>query len=209
MPEGAQSREAVKRRYDLVLARERRHARAAALAIFEMENFSVWEVLLVPLLVMSYMRQRGKRDWFVRNYLYTKLMALEGALDLAQGDRTREEVDARVKAQTDKVFASDEAHVYGKPIQQAQLEEVRYLVDHDLRLLDARGEDYEALVRSAYPMRSDYRAHLEGLAEREQSVTDSALAVLGERGDPSLVKRMHEVFCTIRDQETDRIYGAR
>lgn len=207
MRSGPAAREAVKARYDLVLARERRHARAAALAIFPLEPFSAWEVMLLPLLVISAMRQKGRRDWFVKNYLFTKRIALEGALDLANHDRSTEEVERRAKEETDRVFTSEEAQVYGPAIQAAQLVEIRCLRDHDLRLLDARGDDYDALVRHAYRDRQEYETFFEALEEREREVTAQALEVLGSKGDRALVTRIHEVSHTIRQKEADRIFG--
>jgi hypothetical protein len=200
-------RKAIKARYDAVLARERRQARAVAFSAFESRPFSVWEVLFIPVLVINYLNKARLRDHFVDNFLFTKQLALRGALDLAYGDVNREQVRARIVDETDRLLRETPRDLYAEPIRDAQLAEIELLLDHDLRLLAVEGRKADDLIRAAYPLRSEYEAHLELLLERERAVSRAAMETLGSRADPSLAPRMHAACERIRAKETGRIYG--
>jgi hypothetical protein len=75
-----------------------------AFSAFESRPFSVWEVLFIPVLVINYLNKARLRDHFVDNFLFTKQLALRGALDLAYGDVNREQVRARIVDETDRLL---------------------------------------------------------------------------------------------------------
>ena len=197
-----------KRRYDAILARERRQARAVALTVFELEPISVWEVIILPLLVINHVRQKQIRDLFVDNFVFTKRLAAQGALDLMRGDRTPDEVDQKVEDETEALIRATPSHLYGHEIREAQIHEIEAVRAHDQRLLEVEGEDYEDLVRHAYRDRREYEAYLDELLAHERKVSDAAIRTLQATADPSLANRMHAACREIRQREAGRIYDA-
>lgn len=203
----AHDRAKIKKRYDAVLAREQRQARAIALTVFDLEPISVWEVIILPLLVINYMRQKQTRDLFVDNFVLTKKLALQGALDLARGDRTPEEVDQKIHEETEALVRATPNHLYGHEIRLAQVDEIELVRDHDVRLLEVEGDDYDSLVRRAYASKADYEAYLDQLLQLERGVSDAALRTLQGTADPGLATRMHAACNEIRQREADRIFS--
>ena len=197
----------LKDRYDAILAREGRHASAVSFPVFPEPQVSVWEVVVLPLLVINYMRRKGLREQFRESYLYTKRIALARALDLAREHATPEEAWAKVEETTKQVQAETPDPLYPEPYRQAQLKEIRLLMDHYGRLLQAEGDDYDDLVRSAYPDRTEYESFSEELMEMECAVTQIALDNLEHAADSTLPERLHDACDEVRAREAERIYG--
>jgi hypothetical protein len=194
-------------RFRLILARERGRASAIARAVFETKPFSVWEVL-VPFVLIYNLTQRSRlREHFAANWLFTKKLALEGALDVARGSRSLEEVRARIDAETARVLASTPPDLYSEEIRERQREEIDMLIDHYVRLLGAEGEDHAALVRAAYGSRVEYESLLDRIAAAEREVSAASVRTLRAKGDPDVARRMEAAAARLRAAEAAEIFG--
>ena len=179
-----------------------------ALDVFPAKQISVWEVIVLPLLVMNHVARRNTRDAFVANYLFTKNLALKGALDLATQDRTRDEVLNRIREETDRILEATPKELYGPAIRDAQLAEIELEMDHAVRLLGVEGDSSDALIRAAHADRTAYDAFLASLDKAERAVSEAAVRTLGSQGDPGVARRVHEATDGMRTREADRVFGA-
>ncbi|MCF8111831.1 MAG: NF038143 family protein [Desulfobacteraceae bacterium] len=176
---------------------ERSNARSIAVAMVPPHQFSVWDFLIPIVFILNYMRTKERRELFIRNYLYTKIMALEGARDVELGEIDRQGAIERIRGKTDEALAAESRDIYSEDIREKQMEEIELLMDHYIKLLKAKGSDYAELVRQAYPEREDYRRFLDSLKKAEEAVVEAATRTMGDKVDP-------DAMATLR-QETDRI----
>ena len=166
----------------------------------------MWEVIVIPLMVINHVRQRQMRDLCVENFLVPKRLALGAALDTARGDRSRDAARAWIHAETQKTRESADEALYADAVREAQHLEMDWLLDHDLRLLDAEGETYHDLVKAAFD-RAGYEQAMAELLVLEKAVSEAALKSLPIAADPEVAARLHAALAEIRTNETERIFG--
>ncbi len=182
---------------DIIRKWEQSNARSIAVVMVPPPRISVWDVMIPIVFILNHMRTRERRDLFVRNYLYTKMMALDGARDVKIGETDRRGALDRIREKTDETLAAESRDIYSEDIRDKQMEEIELLMDHYLRLMEAEGSDYSELVRQAYLDRQDYRLFLDQLKKAEVAVVEAASRTMGDKVD-------EEALATLR-QETDRI----
>ncbi|MEJ2168638.1 MAG: NF038143 family protein [Desulfobacterales bacterium] len=197
----------LKRKFDIILARERRVANSVALQAIKPKPFSVWEVLIPVIFILSFMRSKEQRETFAQNLMFTKKMALEAAFEMLKRGQSKEAAMSRIAAETQDLLTSIPNAVYSDAIRQKQLEEIDLLIDHYCRLMRAEGTDYATLVADAYKTREDYAAFQAQLVLAERAVTHAARETLGSRTDHHTAARIEAATEKFRQQEAETIYS--
>jgi len=192
----------------MILAREGRMAKSVAMQTIQSKPFSVWEVLIPIVFILGYMRSKEKREIFAQNLMFTKKMALEAAFDMLHKDHPKETVMRRIASETENLLSSIPNGVYSEAIRQQQTREIDLLIDHYCRLMRADGDDYGALVVSAYHSKQDYRDFQDKLASAERNVTQAARETLGRQTDDAMAARIETVTEKVRRQEIEMIYNS-
>lgn len=182
---------------DIIRKWEQSNARSIAVVMVPPPRISVWDVMIPIVFILNHMRTRQRRDLFVRNYLYTKMMALDGARDVKIGETDRRGALDLIREKTDATLAAESRDIYSEDIRDKQMEEIELLMDHYLCLMEAEGNDYAELVRQTYPDRQDYQRFLDQLKKAEVAVVEAASRTMGDKVD-------EEALATLR-RETDRI----
>lgn len=198
----------VKRKFDLILSREQAMAKSIALQVIKPKPFSVWEVLIPVIFILSFMRARENREMFAQNLLFTKKMALEAAFDMVKKDQSREVVMNRINSKTENLLSSVPDGVYSEAIRQKQLKEIDLLIDHYVRLMKVAGKDYPALVKEAYPTKAAYVALQEKLKAAEKQVTEVARQTLGTQTDLDMIARIEAATDRLRGEEVETIFSS-
>ena len=126
---------------ELILTQEKKFAAQLGRLVFSKPKLHTW-MILIPFLfvffIQDLMKYKQGRKAFSGNYLLSHEKALKEAEDaLAQGRKPDGEAIAR------------QADLQGKS-QKKYAEYLTVLVDHYTWLLQAQGDSYESLVRSAY-----------------------------------------------------------
>jgi hypothetical protein len=200
------SRKALQERYKAILAKERAWAASVARTVIKPRPISVWEVLIPVLLIFSFAKTKSEKEIIIQNLLFTKELALKAALDKTKNGRNREEVMSPIEDKTRKLIDTVEDGIYSEEIRQRQLKEIRLLIDHYCRLLQAEGKDYASLVIDAYLTPQPFMNFLAQLKEAEKEVHLAAMQTLGSRADPELVARMEEITDRVRTAATQKIF---
>jgi len=196
----------LKKKFDIIFAREKRMANSVALQAIQPKPFSVWEVLIPVIFILGFMRSREQREVFAQNLMFTKKMALDAAFAMLKNGQAKEAAMQRIAAETQSLLSSISTGVYSDAIRQKQLAEIDLLIDHYCRLLQADGGDYAALTADAYRTRQDYAAFLDRLALAEHAVADAARETLGNRTDTQMAVRIAAGTDKYRQQEIEAIY---
>ena len=198
----------LKKKFDLILSRERWMVKSVALQTIKPKPFSVWEVLIPIVFILGYMRSKEQREIFAQNLMFTKKLALEAAFEMLKRDRSKEMVMHRVASETASLLPSIPNGVYSDAIRQQQIGEVDLLIDHYCKLMRADGDDYAALAVNAYRTKMDYSDFQDKLASAERMVTQAARETLGHQTDNEMALRIETAIEKIRRQEIDTIYSA-
>jgi hypothetical protein len=195
------------RKYKSILSWERSLAKATALAVLKADSISVWEVTIPFIFILNYMKLTKTREIATQNFLFTKKLALDGALDMTRKGQTRKEVMFRIVDKTGIILAADEKGIYSEVIRQRQLQEIDLLIDHYCKLLGTEGEDYTSLVMTGYQSRQEYTAFLEELKRAEKEVSLAASETLGTQADLEKVSTIEETRERVRMAEVEKVFG--
>jgi hypothetical protein len=194
-------------KYENILAKERSLAKTVANAVIGQNPVAVWDVMIPIVFLFSFLKYKRTREAFALNFLFTKKLALEAAIDMIKEGETKEAAMIRVKEKTGQVLASDQKGIYSSKIRQRQMREIDLLIDHYHRLLDAEGKDYPSMVKNAYESRENYAAFLKQLEQAEKEVNRAATQTLRTSSAPEIVSKMEETAGRVRGAEIERIFG--
>ena len=193
-------------RYELVLSRELGLAQAVANKVVDKPLISVW-MILIPIVFVQYLissrELREVAKAFAREFVLTKRLALEAALEIERNGFSKEEAVAGRLADE----WSDEIEPSKKEIREHQHNEVELLVDHYVLLLHAEGNDYPSLVKYAYGDRAAYAAFLERLHDAERAVNRAAVDAFGStEGFKENIAKADSAATGLRRKELDTLF---
>ena len=198
----------LKKKFKTILAHEQTQANAVALKATQSKPLSVWEVLIPVVFILAYMKSKERRQLFAQNLLFTKKAALEAARDMMIQSQTKGAALMRIDLQTKQLLDAVPAGMYSDAIRREQLREIEFLIDHYLKLLRADGQDYCALVLSAYPQRKDYLDFQQALSALEELVSQAARRTLGEQTDTAMLGRIESATEELRSAEIQKIFDS-
>jgi hypothetical protein len=152
--------EANKKR-DFIMNHEELFAEKLALKVLERPTLSVW-MILVPIIFVYYFYQYQKfvngKKMFAEHYLISRRRALDEAMSVIDGKKTPD-----IKRLAGMSDVPD-------TVREKQEKVLGILVEHFISLLRSEGEDYRALVQSAYQNRTNYLLFLNNLNHAEKDV---------------------------------------
>jgi len=195
-------------KYSIIHSRERRLAKAVARSIVKMPEITIWAFMIPFIFFFIFIRYKRASETFVLNFLFTKKLALDAALDIIKKGQSRQDVLARIEDRTSDILAADKGGVYSEKIRRQQMNEINLLLDHYLKLLEAEGNSYESLIKNAYQTQDNYEAFLRELTLAEKAVNRTAIQTVGRTEDATeLVSEMEKAAERIRTQQAEKIFS--
>ena len=197
----------LKKKFDRIYSYERLIGNSVALRVIRSKPIGVWEFLIPIVFILHFMRNKQSRELFIQNYMFTKRLALDGAFKMLHKGLSREEVISGIADKTRALLTAPETQgIYSEAIRQQQMKEIDLLFDHYHTLLSAEGQDYDALMRSAYGSRKNYSIFLEQLKSAEKKVSNAARQTLGSKTDIDTLLAIENVTEEIRQSQIERIF---
>lgn len=194
-------------KYEIILSEERQLAKAVARRVVKMPDVTVWAFMIPLIFLFNFLRYKRAIEAFVLNFLFTKKLALDAALDIMKKGQSRQDVIAHIDDKTADVLASDERGVYSEKIRRKQMNEINLLLDHYLKLLEAEGKNYESLVKTTYQTRDTYEAFLHELTRAEWAVNRAAIETVGKTETAyELISGMEKAAKEIRAEQAEKIF---
>jgi len=193
-------------RYELVLSRELGLAHAVANKVVDKPLISAW-MILIPIVFVQYLLSsrelRAVAQAFAREFVLTKRLALEVALEMERNGLAKEDaVTSRLSAEW-----GDETEPAKKEIREQQRREIELLVDHYLWLLRADGDSYPSLVKLAYGGRTAYAGFLERLHAAEGEVNRASVDAFGTaEGYKETIAKADNAATGLRRKELDTLF---
>jgi len=195
-------------KYSIIHSRERRLAKAVARSIVKMPEITIWAFMIPFIFFFIFIRYKRASETFVLNFLFTKKLALDAALDIIKKGQSRQDVLARIEDRTSDILAADKGGVYSEKIRRQQMNEINLLLDHYLKLFEAEGNSYESLIKNAYQTQDNYEAFLRELTLAEKAVNRVAIQTVGRTEDATeLVSEMEKAAERIRTQQAEKIFS--
>jgi len=153
------------------------------------------------------MRNKQSRELFIQNYMFTKRLALDGAFKMLKKGLSREDALSGIEEKTRALLTAPETQgIYSENIRQQQMNEIDLLFDHYCTLLSGEGQDYDALMRSAYGSLKNYTIFHEQLKSAEKKVSDAARQTLGAKADVEALLRIEKATEEIRQSRIEKIF---
>ena len=194
-------------KYNIIHSQERRLAKAVAKRVVKMPEVTVWAFMIPLIFLFNFLRYRRAVEIFTLNFLFTKKLALDAALDIIKEGQSRQDVLARIDDKTRDIMATDMKGIYSEKIRRKQMNEINLLLDHYLKLLEAGGNSYESVVKNAYQTRDNYEAFLRELTLTEKAVNRAAIQTVGKTETASeLISGMEKATEGIRTKEAEKIF---
>jgi hypothetical protein len=196
------------KKFKIISENEESLARKLAASLIRPKPLTVWEIMIPVIFVLNYVKLKHSREIFIQNQMFTKKMALDGALDMKKKGISKDAVLAQIDTKTKELVASVPGGIYSDDIRQQQLREIELLIEHYLRLINAPGADYASLVTHAYKTAADYASFLTGLQTAEKAVMSAAHRTLGSQADTETADRIESLTESMRAAELDKLYPA-
>ncbi len=187
---------------ELILAQERKFAAQLGRLVFSKPKLHTW-MILIPFLfvffIQDLMKYKKGRRAFSDNYLLSHEKALNEAEDaLVQGRKPDAEAIAR------------QADLEDKP-RKKYAEFLTVLVEHYTCLLQAKGNSYESLLRSAYGNnRTNFLLFINLLNQAEKKLNQALTPQLSkeEEGIDLTIQKMEVGSNQLRRTEAEQIFMA-
>jgi hypothetical protein len=197
----------LKKKFDRIYNYERLIGSSVATRVIQSKPIGVWEFLIPIVFILHFMRNKQSRELFIQNYMFTKRLALDGAFKMLHKGLSREDVISGIADTTRALLTAPETQgIYSETIRQQQMIEIDVLFDHYRMLLRAEGQDYDALMRSAYGSRKNYSIFYEQLKSAEKKVADAARQTLGTKADVDRLLKIEKATEEIRQSRVEKIF---
>jgi len=195
-------------KYNIIRSEERRLAKAVAKKIVKIPDITVWAFMIPFIFVVTFLKYKRTTETFALNFLFTKRLALDAALDIIKEGLQRQDVVVRINDKTRDILASDTQGVYSEKIRMKQMNEINLLLDHYLKLFEAEGKNYKSLVKNAYQTQDNYRTFLQQLTAAEKAVNQAALQTVGKSETAhEIISEMENATESIRTEEAKIIFS--
>jgi len=194
-------------KYGFILSYEESFARAVAMRMIMGRPLSAWHYLM-PFIFFIFLRYKRANETFVLNFLFTKKLALDAALDIMKKGQSRQDMISRIDDKTSDILASGKGEGYSEKIRRKQMNEIDLLLDHYLKLLEAEGKNYESLVKNTYQARDTYENFLHELTRAELAVNRAAIEAVGRTETTyELISGMEKTTERVRTAQAEKIFS--
>ena len=180
-----------------------------ARSLVKAENADLgWKTILAPSVMFGYVRFGKSLNQTRENLLFTKKMAFHAAKEVYRGSDRAHELGLIVM-KTRKILDRGKRGLYTEKIRRRQMNEIEWLIDHYLRLLNSNGETCEERIKDAYSTKRKFLAFLNRLHKLEQDVIQGIIEAVRKGTGKDRLKMYEKVRIVsekVRAVEADRIF---
>jgi hypothetical protein len=192
------------RNYDLIWSAEDSFSRAVALGIWVQRPLSAWHFLLPGMFVWDIINRRRAIHQYSALFLFPRELALDAALQTI-GGKDRETLLSKIEMEIQEWLSVQK--VYTPRVLCGHMEQIRILLDHFSRLLQAEGESYSRLIRNIYGTRENFEGYLARLSAAEGEVDRALAEIQGATAESwDRLRAEQEQVAQLRKKEVDRIF---
>lgn len=185
----------------LILDREREMASVLAIKVLDKPKPPLW-MIFIPVFFVFFAQKMGQyksglRD-FADNYLQARRRAMDKALEILDGTSSLQTMDMDELAHNVPDRAKEQYRLW-----------MAALIEHYTELLQARGDSYRSLVRTAYQTKTNFLLAGSCLTRAENAYNLALLPGLDGDSDDLLgvIRKMESSVSELRRQEAEVIFS--
>jgi hypothetical protein len=164
-------------KYEMILDAEEAFARQVALGVIVTTPQSVWSYLIPFMFIFDFLRRGTTIRRFTQHFMFPRKLTIHAAQDILTG----EERAKRLSAIGPEIEGwLNPLSLYSTAIYEKQMEVIDLLAEHYLKLLEADGDTYIALIKNSYGNRQKYEAYLSQMATAEEELDRAIIEKLGQ-----------------------------
>ena len=183
------------------------HRIAAALIGLQRSKYN-WRTIVFPLFCYDFIRYRRRLQVLRQNLFLTRKFALEAGRNIHQGKERAWEI-RQIEIKTRDILDKEKKGFYTEKIRQQQLQEIQWLVDHYLEMLDSNQPSYQDALKAKYTSKGSYLAFLNSLQKVEEEVIQAAITTMrkGTKKERRLwFDKVRAATKKVRMEEAERLY---
>ncbi|CAB1084384.1 hypothetical protein D1AOALGA4SA_11909 [Olavius algarvensis Delta 1 endosymbiont] len=188
---------------------EARQSKRIAAALIEMRKSKFnWRIVVFPLFAYDIIRYRLRLQQLRRNLFFTRELALDASINIHRGAERAWEI-RRIEIKTKDILDKEKKGFYTDKIRNKQLQEIAFLVDHYLEVLESNQTGYKDALKSLYTAKGSYLAFLNRLQKVEEQVIQAAVTTMrkGTKKERRLwFDKVRAATKKIRLAEAEKIY---
>ena len=190
--------------YQVALSAEESFSRSVALGLWMRRPLTAWHFLLPGMFLWDIVKRRRAIQQYSTLFLFPRKLALDAARQMIEGE-DRDGLLSRAENKIQEWLSAQK--VYSPRILRGHMEQIRILLDHYSRLLQAEGESYSRLIRNTHGTRENYEGYLARLSAAEGEV-DHGLAEIQEGTAESWDRLRAEQaqVAKLRKKEVQRVF---
>ena len=180
-----------------------------ARGLLKTENADLnWKTMLAPSQMAGYIRFGRSLHQIRENLLFTKKLAFHAAKEVYRGNDRAHELGLIV-IKTRKISDQRKKGLYTEKVRRRQMDEIEWLIEHYLRLLNSNGVTCEERIKDAYSTKRKFLAFLNRLHKLEQDVIQGIIEAVRKGTGKDRLKMYEKVRIVsekVRAVEADRIF---
>lgn len=164
-------------KHEMILDAEEAFARQVALGVIVTAPQSVWHYIIPFMFIFDFLRRGTTIQRFTQHFMFPRKLAIHAAQDILNGEERTERLFA-IGPEIERWL--NPLNLYTRAIHEKQIEVIGLLAEHYLRLLEADGDTYIALIKNGYGNRQKYEAYLIQLATAEEGLDRAIIENMGQ-----------------------------
>ena len=180
-----------------------------ARGLLKTENADLnWKTMLAPSQMAGYIRFGRSLHQIRENLLFTKKLAFHAAKEVYRGNDRAHELGLIV-IKTRKILDQRKKGLYTEKVRRRQMDEIEWLIDHYLRLLNSNGVTCEERIKDAYSTKRKFLSFLNRLHKLEQDVIRGIVEAVRKGSGKDRLKMYEKVRIVsekVRTMEAERIF---
>lgn len=153
--------------YDIILDAETRFAKEVALGVIYQQQPSAWYYLLPGMFIIDYLRRGTAISRYTKHFMFPRKLALDASRSLMKSQE-KSEIDSRIESDVEHWLSG--LKLQSQELLQAQKRAIDLLIEHYLKLQNARGDSINELIENAYRSRGAYESHVRELTSAEADI---------------------------------------
>jgi hypothetical protein len=149
---------------------------AASLIEWKKSKFN-WRIIVFPLFLYDFIRYRRRLQVLRKNLFFTRNYALAAGRNIHQGKERAWEI-RQIEIQTRDILDKEKKGFYTEKIRHKQLQEIQWLINHYLEMLDSNQPSYQDALKAQYTSKGSYLAFLNNLQKVEEEVIQAAITTM-------------------------------
>jgi len=164
-------------KYSMILAAEEQFAREVTLGVIVTRPQTVWHYLIPGMFIIDFLRRGSAIKQYTRYFMFPRRLAIDAARSRFQEQGQSSE---RSLIEEDVTRWLTALKLFTEALLGVQMKAIDLLTDHYLKLLQADGSSYPALIKNAYRNRENFEDFINQITNAEDEIDEAIIEKVGD-----------------------------